>query len=229
MIIAAATVVVGYVALCAVLFVFQRALLYPAPKTKGPPATAPGRPTAVYFHGNAQSAAELGWLARWFSEQGVGFVAVEYPGYGEVPGNPSEEGLYAAAEAALKSLGHDDVILVGQSLGSGVAVEMATRGWGKRLVLLSPYTSIPDAAQAAFPFVPARWLVRDQFDSASKAARVKIPTLVVHGDADEVVPHALGAKLAPMLNAELFTAMGGTHNDLWDRPEVRQRIAAFLR
>lgn len=229
MLIAATTLVVGYAALCGVLFAYQRALLFPAPKTKGPPASAPGRPTVVYFHGNGTCAAELGWLALWFKEQGVGFLAAEYPGYGDVPGDPTEESLYAAAEATLKALGHDDIVLVGESLGSGVAVEMATRGWGKRIVLLAPYTSIPDAAQAAFPFVPAKWLVRDRFDSASKAARVKVPVLVVHGDADEIVPYALGAKLAPMLNAELVTVKGAHHNDLWDQQDVRRRIASFLK
>ena len=229
MLIAATTFVAGYVAICAVLFAYQRTLLYPAPHTKGPPASAKGKPTVVYFHGNGACAAELGWLAQWFSEQGVGFLAAEYPGYGDVPGEPTEESLYAAAEATLKGLGHDDVVLVGESLGSGVAVEMATRGWGKRLVLLAPYTSIADAAQAAFPFVPAKWLVRDRFDSASKAARVKVPVLVVHGDADEIVPYPLGAKLAPMLNAELLTVKGAHHNDLWEQQDVRKRIAGFLK
>jgi pimeloyl-ACP methyl ester carboxylesterase len=228
-IIALATLVAGYLAVCLLLFTQQRRILFPAPHRAGPPATAPGSPTVVYFHGNAECASDMGWLAQWFHERGFGFIAVEYPGYGEMPGEPSEDGVFAAAEAALKPLPHDSVILVGQSLGSGPAVEMAARGYGTRLVLLTPFTSIGDAAQLHFPWLPAKWLVRDQFDSASKASRVKIPVLVVHGDQDEVVPYVLGQRLAPMFpSSELMTVPGGHHNDLWDRNEVRARIEAFL-
>jgi pimeloyl-ACP methyl ester carboxylesterase len=227
--IALATLVAGYLGICLLLFTQQRRILFPAPKRAGAPATAAGSPTVVYFHGNAEAASDMGWLAKWFAERGLGFVAVEYPGYGETPGAPSEDGIYAAAEAALKPLPRESVIIVGQSLGTGPAVEMAARGYGTRLVLLTPFTSIGDAAQLHFPWLPAKWLVRDQFDSASKASRVKVPVLVVHGDQDEVVPYVLGQRLAPMFTqGTLMTVPGGHHNDLWDRSEVRERIGAFL-
>jgi len=101
-------------------------------------------------------------------------------------------------------------------LGTGVAVEMAARGRGTSLVLLTPYTSITDAA-ARFAFgLPVGLLMSERFDSLSKAARVALPTLVVHGTRDAVVPYAMGVKLAKALpNARLITVEGCGHNDLF--------------
>jgi pimeloyl-ACP methyl ester carboxylesterase len=229
LIIAAFTLAAGYVLICALMFFAQRRLLYPAPHRPGSPPCTAGHPTVVYFHGNGACAAQTGWLALWLKERGAGFCAVEYPGYGDQPGVPDEQGIYAAAEAALRRLPRDELVLMGQSLGTGPAVEMAARGWGQRLILLSPFTSIPDAAQLAFPWLPARYLVRDRFDSASKAPRIELPVLVIHGDADEVVPYSLGHRLSGLFpHSELMTVPRGNHNDLWEQPGVQERIAAFL-
>ena len=226
------TLVSGYLAICALLFTQQRKILFPAPGSKAPAVVRvpDAGVVIVYFHGNAMAAGEVGWLADLFPE--AGFVAIEYPGYGALPGEPTEASIYEAAEAQLKALGlpRERLVLLGQSIGTGPAVELSKRGWGTKLALLTPFTSVADAAQLAFPWLPARWLTRDRFDNAAKAPGIDVPVLVVHGDRDEVIPYALGARPAPLFpKAELFTVPGGTHNGLWDHPPVLDRVRAFLR
>lgn len=195
-------------------------------------------PTIVHFHGNGEALEHQAALASSFGEQGVGFFAVEYPGYGlSSDGSPSERTLYEDAESALIHLRDSmhvplsRIVLEGQSLGTGVAVEMAIRGYGSRLVLVSPYTSMVDMARRIAPVLPMSLLVRDRYDTAAKAPRVRIPTLIIHGSDDEIIPVAMGRRLASLFpNAHLRIVEGAHHNDIWqaDRSLVAE-IAATAR
>jgi hypothetical protein len=205
------------------------ALYFPAPA---------GAPTVVHFHGNGEQLANLVPLARLFHRAGLGFFAVEYPGYGLVGGRPSEPANYAAAEAALAFLKSrygvtdDEIVLQGQSLGSGIAVEMATRGHGRRLILISPFTSTVDVGKKLLPIVPVALLLDDRYDNAAKAPGVRLPALVVHGTADGVVPFEMGKRIGALLpEAELMAVAGAGHNDLFDRfgAAVLPAITAFAR
>jgi uncharacterized protein len=92
---------------------------------------------------------------------------------------------------------------------------MALRGHGSRLVLISPYTSIADLGARTYPYFPVRWLLLDRFDTESKAPRIRLPVLIVHGIEDEIVPVAMGERLARLFpNAQLKLVAGGHHNDL---------------
>jgi pimeloyl-ACP methyl ester carboxylesterase len=109
-------------------------------------------------------------------------------------------------------------VLSGNSLGTGVASEMARRGRGSRLVLVAPYTSIPDLVTERVPWVPARFLLADGFDTLAKAPDIHVPTLVIHGDEDEVVPFAMGRRLARSIaGARFIPVAGGRHGDLFAR------------
>ncbi len=151
-------------------------------------AKAPEKaPTLVHFHGNGEDLAGQAWLVHRLRMAGIGAYAVEYPGYGLAAGAPlGEEPIYDAAEAALEHLRtrlgvpRESIVLEGQSLGTGVATEMARRGLGARLVLLSPFTSMVDMAARVAPFLPTRWLVRDRYDTIHKAPALRMPALVVH-------------------------------------------------
>ena len=163
-------------------------------------------------------------------------MLVEYSGYGsDRDATPSEEGLYADAEAALDALrrrgvGPAHVILWGTSLGTGVAAEMARRGHGAHLVLVSPYTSIPALVTDVAFLVPAGILIADPFDTLSKAAAIRVPTLVIHGDADEVVQYWMGKRVAAAIaGARFVTIAGGHHGDLFAREGERllDEIAAL--
>ncbi len=185
--------------------------------------------TVVHFHNNRATIEDEVDFAQGLHACGLDVVLVEYRGYGGSGGvgAPDEEGLYLDAEAALdrlaeRGVGPERITLSGASLGTGVAAEMAHRGRGSRLVLVTPYTSIPDLVTNVAPFVPARWLIGDRFETLAKAAGIRVPTLVVHGDADEIVPYAMGERLARELgNARLLRVPGGHHGDLFLREGTR--------
>jgi uncharacterized protein len=200
------------------------------------PAPA-GAPTLVHFHGNGEDLADVAFLAREIRVAGLGVYAIEYPGYGLARGaEASEQAIYAAAEAALGHLygvigvPRAEIVLQGQSLGSGVAVEMALRGHGRRLVLLSPYTSITDVADHLLPFLPTSMLVRDHFDSSSKAPRVAVPVLILHGSDDDLIPAQMGRTLGGLFpSATVEILEGAHHNDLFAQdPPIVGRIVRFV-
>ena len=246
------TVVALYLGLCGFLFGVQRSLLFPAPRELATPQDlerveipggtfalyrlAPGDgPVVVHFHGNGEQVASLSWLGQAWAERNCSFVAVEYPGYPGAAGSPSEDSLVAAAEAALQHLtgpmkiDRARLVLEGQSVGTGVAMTMAARGWGTRLVLLSPYTSLPDVAARTLGWLPVRLLMRDRFDSKSRAPQVKLPTLILHGTQDEVIPFALGQELSTLIPGAKFIAVQGRHhNDLWDDERVQSAVFDFV-
>lgn len=260
MIIWIASVAAAYAALTGLASIAQRALLFPAPRRgdvtafgdarllripspegEVPALYAPapeGAPTLVHFHGNGEELADGALLASRFRRAGLGTFFVEYPGYGMAAGSASERSIYVAAEAALQHLQGElgvprhRVVLEGQSLGSGVATEMAARGHGARMVLLSPYTSIVDMAARFAPFLPARVYVRDRFDSASKAPGIRIPVLVIHGTRDTLIPVEQGRRLASLFPEGTFEEHGDRgHNDLFAVPgsPLVDRIVAFAR
>ena len=188
----------------------------------------PGARTIVHFHNNRDTAVDAADLARRLHARGFGVLLVEYRGYGLSRGaDPSEEGLYDDAEAALDQLaargvGPDQVVLWGTSLGTAVAAEMARRGRGAALVLVTPYTSIPDVVTARVPLAPAGLLVPDRFDTLGKTAEIRVPTLIIHGDEDEIVPFWMGRRLSDAIaGARLLRVAGGHHGDLFLREPDR--------
>jgi uncharacterized protein len=181
----------------------------------------PGQPVVAYFHGNG---GHIGYrverLLR-FARQGFGVLMSEYRGYGGNPGTPSETGFYADGQAALAFLKREGVapsrlVLYGESLGSGVAVQLATQHEIAALILEAPPTSVAEVAQCHFPYVPASRMVVDRFDSLSRIAEVKAPILVLHGESDRVVPIRYGRTLfdaAPEPKEGWFVPDAG-HEDL---------------
>lgn len=191
--------------------------------------------TVVVFHGNGETLGGRAPLAAALRARGLGVVLTEFRGYGlaAASGPPTEEGLYRDASAVLDELarrgvGPSRVALLGISLGTGVAVEMAARGRATSLVLVSPYTSITDIARNAAPLLPGSWLCPDRFDTLSKCPGLHVPALVIHGDEDEVVPFAMGQHVAAAIpGATLRVVHGGHHNDLFvrDGPGLVDAIA----
>lgn len=194
----------------------------------------PGAPTVVHFHNNRETVEACLDFAGALRARGLGVLLVEYRGYGvSADSSPSEEGLYLDAEAGLEMLrargvGPDRIILSGMSLGTGVAAEMAERKRGSRLLLVAPYTSIPDLVTDVAPFLPASALLADHFETLQKARSIDLPTLVVHGDDDEIVPFWMGERLSQEIpRAQLLRVDGGHHGDLFvrDRERILQAIS----
>ena len=233
-------IVVGlYLAACVLGRLVYRSLLYPAPlgrSSAAPPSDASelwaetGGPRAhgwlfahggetliVKLHGNGETIDDGVDTARELVARGFDVLLIEYPGYGSAPGAPTESALYAAADALIVGthVAPEHTVIWGTSLGTGVATEMANRGKCRALVLMAPFTSIPDIGQRVAVILPVGLIVADKFDSRSKARTVHVPVLVIHGTADEVVPYDMGVTLSMTFpHASLMTIQGGHHNDL---------------
>lgn len=188
--------------------------------------------TIVHFHGNAETVEANAFLGREMKKRGFAMVLVEYRGYGRSAGtSPTEEGLYLDAAAVLdllaaRGVGPDRVVLWGQSLGTGVAAEMAKRGRGSRLALVAPFTSTVDMASRIVPFLPASMVMIDRFDTLSKAPSIAAPTLVVHGDIDDVIPFEQGEKVSHALPHGTFLKVPeGRHDNLYKSLSVVAALA----
>jgi fermentation-respiration switch protein FrsA (DUF1100 family) len=209
--------------------VIVRALELPAPR---------GARTVVYFHNSRETMVHGLGFGRELQQRGLGVVLPEYRGYGLVPdAGPSEEGLYEDAEAVLDSMSArgiaaDRVVLCGMSLGTGVAAEMARRGRGAALVLIAPYTSLPDVVTDVVPLLPVGLLMPDRFDTLEKSRGIHLPTLIVHGDSDDIIPFWMGRKVAHAISGARFVSVhGGHHGDLFmrDGEHLLREIASFAK
>ena len=185
---------------------------------------APGRPLILYFHGNAGGLDLRADRFRAIAKAGMGLLAIEYRGYASSTGSPSEHGLKLDGEAAYAAaiasgVAPERIVPLGESLGSGVAVALAARHKVGALVLDSPYSSIADVAAAAYWFVPVRALLRDPFRNDLLIDSVNVPTLIVHGTKDIVVPIRFGEKLFALANPpkEFWRVEGAVHLALGER------------
>lgn len=180
----------------------------------------PGRPVVLYFHGNGDFLAGFFGRFRDIIADGTGIVALSYRGYAGSSGRPSERGLLQDAAAAYAfttaRYSADQIVVWGFSLGTGVAVALAAEQPVGKLVLEAPYTSLADVAASAFWFAPVRLLMRDQFRSDERIARVRAPMLMMHGALDPTIPVAFGERLFALANEpKRFVRLArGGHNDL---------------
>lgn len=254
-----------YVAAVGALFLFQRDFLYPVPKAiAARPAgfedvrvetrdglklrafyhpAKPGLPTLLFFHGNGGDIAGSAYATRLLVAQGYGALLPEFRGYGGNPGSPSERGLYLDGEAALHWLGAkgvaaDLVVIIGNSLGSGVATEIAARHKVAGLVLVSGFASLVRIAGDQYPFVPTNLLVLDRYENVAKLPSVTCPILLLQGTADTLVSVAHARALAaanPAATLELVPRVGHelAHRDvsqamilMWLRSGVMKPVAS---
>jgi fermentation-respiration switch protein FrsA (DUF1100 family) len=159
----------------------------------------PGHAVVIYFPGNGDFLAGRVSRLRGIASDGTGLVALSYRGYAGSTGQPSEQGLLrdAAAAYAFTSAryGADRIVVWGFSLGSGVAVALAAEQPVAKVILEAPYTSIANVAGSPLRLVPVRWLVRDQFRSDERIARVTAPVLIMHGARDSTISIAFGERL----------------------------------
>lgn len=249
---------VAYVAMCGlVMFLQDHLVFFP---TRGGRVTGPGvdiqlraadgtrlharyveRQGAdrllLYFHGNAGNLADRSDLLEIFGDFGTHVLALEYRGYGQSEGEPSERGIYqdamAAYEWAVARVQPRNVILFGESLGGGPACELASKREVGGLILLSTFTSIADMAARQFPWLPVRWMVRTKFDNAAKIGKVSAPKLFVHSKTDEVVPFDMSERLfeaASQPKMSLWLDKGG-HNETFyfHRSTLAAKVRSFLK
>lgn len=203
-----------------------------------PPAARATGHTVLIFNGNAGNRSFRAQLADRLARHGIASLLMDYRGYGENPGAPSEDGLARDARGAREYLaGRPDVdptriVYFGESLGTGVAVRLASEHPPFALVLRSPFTSLADVGRQHYPWLPVRWMLRDRFDSLDRIGQVKCPVLVIAGDRDRMIPVALSDRLyaAAPSPKRMVTIEGADHNDeaLADGPRVIASVVAFL-
>ena len=253
-------VLIAYVAVSLFLYFFQRRLQY-FPDTANP-SLPPGasdleefttttddgveikgwywpgpKPlTIVIFHGNGGHRGHRVELMRMLRNRlGVSLCMPDYRGYGGSAGSPTEDGLYRDAEATLAWLrdrGVSSFIYMGESLGTGVAVELARRQPPRALILQSGFSSCVAVAQNVYPFLPVGLLMTDRYDSAAKIGQISCPVLMIHGEADRIIPMRYGQALfeAARQPKEWLTIAGARHNDrFWiQEPKYLETIKALI-
>jgi pimeloyl-ACP methyl ester carboxylesterase len=237
--------------MCAGLYVGQRSLLYyPTPESQSTGASvlrlevadatlkvwhiAHGSDHAIlYFGGNAEDVAwNIEPFRALFPESDV--YLVNYRGYGGSSGSPSETVLLQDAEAVYDRIraSHAAVSVIGRSLGSGVAVHVASVRDVGRLVLVTPYDSVMSVAKDQFALFPVALMLEDTFDSYSKAGAIRVPTLVLLAEHDRVIPHRHSERLVTALSpahVRVQTIEGTNHDSIADSTTYRRALQDFLR
>ncbi|WP_223511248.1 alpha/beta hydrolase [Pseudomonas sp. GL-B-19] len=239
-----------YLALCAALFVFQRALIYfPQPSAIATPASLltltvedaqvqvsvrphDGPNALIYFGGNAEDVSRnLADFSQAFPEHAL--YLMHYRGYGGSTGSPSEEAIAHDALTLFDTVynRHPNIAVVGRSLGSGVAVRLASQRPASRLILITPYNSLESLAKQRFPLFPVKWLLQDRYESWRYAAHITVPTLLIAAGHDDVIPRSSTQQLythfAPGV-ATLKVIPDAGHNSLSDSPEYLKLLGDGL-
>jgi fermentation-respiration switch protein FrsA (DUF1100 family) len=252
-------VAAGFGAFVVLMYVMQRSLQYHPDRQRTPPAEAglPGaqeitldtadgekvivwtippkgdRPLILYFHGNGGALRDRANRFRALTADGTGLVALSYRGYGGSSGSPSETGLIADAEAAyrfaLTQAQPERIAVIGESLGTGVAVAIAAEHKVGRVILESPFTSAVDIGAAVYWYLPVRLLMKDPFYSDRRIRKVAAPLLVLHGARDNIVPIESGERLFALAHQpkRFVRFPEGSHVDL-DNYGAQDVIRAFL-
>ena len=179
------------------------------------------RAVVLIAHGNAGNLSHRYELLQELARMGVSTMIFDYRGYGRSAGVPSEEGILADARAARRWLARkagvneNEIVLMGESLGGGVMVDLASQDGARALVLENTFTSLPDVAAFHYPWLPVKTLMRTRMDSAAKIGKYRGPLLQVHGDGDTIIPYAIGQRLHAAANEPktFVTISGGDHND----------------
>lgn len=157
--------------------------------------------TLLFLHGNAGNMSDRLELIRIYNKLNLNVFIIDYRGYGESDGTPTEEGTYQDAEAAWKYLTNDrrfdpsEIVVFGRSLGGGVASWLATHYTPRALILESTFTSIPELAAEVYPYLPARWMAQIQYNNLRNIKSIRCPLLLVHSREDDVVPFHHGQML----------------------------------
>lgn len=200
----------------------------PAPAARG---------ALVFCHGNAGNIEHRLHAARAFLDMGLSVLLFDYRGYGASEGHPTEAGTYLDAEAAYAALLEEPgvtptrIVIYGESLGAGVALELARRREVAAVVTEAAFTSLPDLGSRLYPWLPVRLLSRFRYHNLSKVASLDAPLLVIHSPDDDIVPYAHGQRLfAAAAEPKQFLETEGGHNDggFLRRDEWRELVSTFL-
>jgi hypothetical protein len=196
---------------------------------------APGKPTLLYFHGNGGGLIDRAPRFELYRKAGIGLFIMSYRSYSGSSGVPSEPLNIADADRAWDYLASlevepEDIVLYGESLGTGVAIQVATRRQPRALILEAPYSSLVDIGAWRFPYLPVRQMMKARYESTRHIEKVTAPLLIVHGEADGIVPIRFGRKLfaaAPSEQKRFVSYPGSGHMETYDHGALTE-ILQFL-
>jgi len=191
-------------------------------------------PLLVYFHGNSFDIGERAYRIKRYIDENWSVLLVSWRGYSGNKGNPSEKNLYLDGEASLRWIIENtnyrfkDLVIYGESLGSGVAVELGKKYEFASVILEAPFTSVSDIAHQRYKIFPTKFLVKDKFNNIEKINKLKSPLLIISGKKDEVVPHIHSQILfqeAKVLKESVFIDEA-MHNNLYDF-DIEKKVISF--
>ena len=180
--------------------------------------------TIVYFHGNAGKLENRIHKLNHFKDMNVNFLIISWRGFSGNSGKPTEKGLYEDGKSTidwLKNIGlsDKDIVLYGESLGTGIATHIAQNRKFAGLVLETPFTSMVDAAKNVYPYIPVGILLKDRYENEKKIKHINIPVLVMHGEADQIVPFKMGKKIYEIANKPKYSYFTKYDNHMMEYDE----------
>ena len=166
--------------------------------------------TILFFHGNAGSLENRIHKINHFKDMKVNFLIVAWRGFSGNKGKPTEQGLYEDARSAInwlktKGINEKNIIIYGESLGTGIATEVSQNKNFAGIILESPFTSMVDAGKNQYPYLPVRILLKDKYESDKKLKNIRIPILIMHGKVDNIVPFYMGKKMYEIANEPKYS------------------------
>jgi uncharacterized protein len=194
-----------------------------------------GQSTIIYFQGNGGDISDRAERFASYQAKGMGALFVSYRGYGGSTGSPSERGLVLDAIAAYEWLasriGSCDIVVVGESLGTGVAVQLATQRKVSAVALEAPFASAADVGAHEYWWLPVRLLMKDKFNSIEHIARIGAPLFIIHGDLDEIIPISEGRRLFTEAKEpkEMVVIKGGSHASIFEEETWARELKFFAR
>ena len=180
--------------------------------------------TLVYFHGNAGSLENRIHKLNHFQDININFLIIAWRGFSGNNGKPTEKGLYEDGKSAInwlaqKGVNEKNLILYGESLGTGVATHLAQNKNYAGIILETPFTSMIDAAKKFYPYIPVKLLLKDKFENAKKVKNIDSPILVMHGEADQIVPFSMGKTIYEIANEPKYSYFTKYDNHMMEYDE----------
>jgi fermentation-respiration switch protein FrsA (DUF1100 family) len=180
--------------------------------------------TILFLHGNAGALENRIHKINHFENMDINFLIIAWRGFSGNKGKPTEKGLYEDARSAVRWLEKEgvmkkDIVIYGESLGTGVATEIVQNNNFAGLILESPFTSMIDAAKNKYPFLPIRFLLKDKYESNKKIKNIKSPLLIMHGEVDKIVPFWMGKKMYDIANEPKYSYFTKYDNHMMEYDE----------
>tara|TARA_B100001057_G_scaffold477590_1_gene546984 strand:- start:2387 stop:3205 length:819 start_codon:yes stop_codon:yes gene_type:complete len=191
--------------------------------------------TILFFHGNAGSLENRIHKLNHFKDMDVNFLIIAWRGFSGNKGKPSEEGLYEDGKSAIKWLidkgtKEEDIIIYGESLGTGVATHLSQNKNFAGIILETPFTSMIKAAKTFYPYIPVSLLLKDKFENENKIKNIKVPILIMHGEADQIVPFTMGKKIYEIANNPKYSYFTKHDDHMMEYDEnLIKALNSFLR